>query len=455
MNKIKQKKKIIGISITVVLIILLVYLVQFILIKKSILKIKKSKKIIVLMRNTPTIYYQGAEGPAGFEYELMSDFAEFLDVKLEVKTYNGISELLSAIVDKKGDIASGAITKTKERNDTLLFGPEYYNVSEVIVYKRGQKSPKHIDDLTNYSFMVTNNSSYIITLKELKNDHPQLEWEVLEELSTEQLLYKVFNNTLDCTVADKNIFDINRRYYPGIRVAFPIKEDQSLAWVINEDKRYIKKVLKYWLRKYKKSGDYNALVDKYYSYSKIFDFVDIRAFHRNVDRRLPRYKSTFRKVAKRYGFSWQLLAAQSYQESHWRPYAKSPTGVRGMMMLTRNTAKSLGVTNRMNIYQSINGGAKYLSKMLNQVPKNVDEKDRILFALAGYNVGMAHIKDAMILADELNIDKNRWNEFKTVLPLLTQEKYYKKLKYGYARGTEPVIYVKNILNYKNILENKK
>ena len=450
----RQKKQII-ISISVISILFLILFIHYISIRMSISKIKEEGKIIVLMRNTPTIYYQGAEGPAGFEYELMSDFAKFLDVKLEIKLYDGISELLSAIDDKKGDIASGSITKTKTRDDTLLFGPEYYNVSEVVVYKRGQKKPKEINDLKNYSFMISSNTSYISTLQELKKDHPKLKWKVAEELSTEQLLYKVFNKTLDCTVADKNIFDINRRYYPGIRIAFPIKEDQSLAWVINEDKRYIKKVLEYWLRKYKKSGDYDRLVVKYYDYSKIFDYVDTRAFHRKIKNTLPKYKTVFMEVAKKYDSPWQLLAAQSYQESHWRSNAKSPTGVRGMMMLTRNTAKSLGVSNRLNPYQSINGGAKYLSKLLKQVPENVYEEDKILFALAGYNVGMAHIKDAISLAEELSIDENRWNEFKTVLPLLTQEKYYKKLKYGYARGNEPVIYVERILNYKNILENKK
>ena len=451
----KQKKQFIIISISVISILFLILFIHYISIRMSISKIKKEGKIIVLMRNTPTIYYQGAEGPAGFEYELMSDFAEFLDVKLEIKLYDGISELLSAIDDKKGDIASGSITKTKARNDTLLFGPEYYNVSEVVVYKRGQKKPKEINDLKNYSFMISSNTSYISTLQELKKDHPKLKWKVAEELSTEQLLYRVFNKTLDCTVADKNIFDINRRYYPGIRIAFPIKEDQSLSWVINEDERYIKKVLKYWLRKHKKSGDYDRLVAKYYDYSKIFDYVDTRAFHRKIKNTLPKYKTVFMEVAKKYDSPWQLLAAQSYQESHWRSNAKSPTGVRGMMMLTRNTAKSLGVSNRLNPYQSINGGAKYLSKLLKQVPENVYEEDKILFALAGYNVGMAHIKDAISLAEELSIDENRWNEFKTVLPLLTQEKYYKKLKYGYARGNEPVIYVERILNYKNILENKK
>jgi len=450
----RQKKQII-ISISVISILFLILFIHYISIRMSISKIKGEGKIIVLMRNTPTIYYQGAEGPAGFEYELMSDFAKFLDIKLEIKLYDGMSELLSAIDDKKGDIASGSITKTKARNDTLLFGPEYYNVSEVVVYRRGQKKPKEINDLNNYSFMISSNTSYISTLQELKKNHPKLKWKVAEELSTEQLLYRVYKKKLDCTVADKNIFDINRRYYPGIRIAFPIKEDQSLSWVINEDKRYIKKVLEYWLRKYKRSGDYDRLVDQYYDYSKIFDYVDTRAFHRKIKNTLPKYKTIFMKVAKKYDFPWQLLAAQSYQESHWRSNAKSPTGVRGMMMLTRNTAKSLGVSNRLNPYQSINGGAKYLSKLLKQVPENVYEEDKILFALAGYNVGMAHIKDAIKLAEELSIDKNRWNEFKTVLPLLTQEKYYKKLKYGYARGTEPIIYVERILNYKNILENKK
>ena len=138
----KQKKQFIIISISVISILFLILFIHYISIRMSISKIKKEGKIIVLMRNTPTIYYQGAEGPAGFEYELMSDFAEFLDVKLEIKLYDGISELLSAIDDKKGDIASGSITKTKTRDDTLLFGPEYYNVSEVVVYRRGQKKTK-------------------------------------------------------------------------------------------------------------------------------------------------------------------------------------------------------------------------------------------------------------------------------------------------------------------------
>jgi len=218
----RQKKQII-ISIFIISILFLILFIHYISIRMSISKIKEEGKIIVLMRNAPTIYYQGAEGPAGFEYELMSDFAKFLDVKLEIKLYDGMSELLSAIDNKKGDIASGSITKTKVRNDTLLFGPEYYNVSEVVVYKRGQKKPKEINDLNNYSFMISSNTSYISTLQELKKDHPKLKWKVAEELSTEQLLYRVYKKKLDCTVADKNIFDINRRYYPGIRIAFPIK----------------------------------------------------------------------------------------------------------------------------------------------------------------------------------------------------------------------------------------
>ena len=451
----RQRKRIIIISIAVILILLLIFLIYYISIKMSISKIKEAEKITVLMRNAPTIYYQGADGKAGFEYELMKDFADFLDVKLEIKLYDNVSDLLTAIKNKEGDIASGAITKTKERNDTLLFGPEYYEVSEVIVYKRGQKRPKQINELGDFSFMVNGNTNYVVTLKKLQKNYPKLNWKVSENLSTEQLLYRVYRKRLDCTVADKNIFDINRRYYPGLRIAFSIKEDQSLAWVINKDKRYLKKALKYWLRKYKKSGNYDALVKKYYSYSEIYDFVDIRTFNRKINTILPKYKGTFEKVAKKYDLTWQLLAAQSYQESHWCSNAKSPTGVRGMMMLTRNTANCLGVSNRLDPYQSIDGGGKYLSELLKQVPENIYEGDKIIFALAGYNVGMAHIKDAMKLAEKLNIGSYHWHEFKEVLPLLTQEKYYKNLKYGYARGNEPVIYIERILNYKNILENKK
>ena len=146
-----------------------------------------------------------------------------------------------------------------------------------------------------------------------------------------------------------------------------------------------------------------------------------------------------------------LLAAQAYQESHWNRRAKSPTGVRGIMMLTLTTAKEMGVESRLDAAQSIMGGAKYLYQQQKRIPESVTGQDRWWQALAAYNVGMGHLNDARMLARKLDLDPDNWLELRGVLPLLSQKKYYSELKYGRARGTEPVTYVNRVRNYQNIL----
>jgi len=176
-------------------------------------------------------------------------------------------------------------------------------------------------------------------------------------------------------------------------------------------------------------------------------------FYKRIKSRLPKYKQDFIDISAHYEIPWSLLAAISYQESHWNPKAKSFTGVRGMMMLTRNTAKLLGVKNRLDPKQSIDGGARHLTNLMKLVPQEVQKENRLKFALAAYNIGLGHVMDAQRLAKKMGYNENIWSDLKKVLPLLAQKKYYKTLKYGYARGIEPVRYVESIYDFKNILEN--
>jgi len=176
-------------------------------------------------------------------------------------------------------------------------------------------------------------------------------------------------------------------------------------------------------------------------------------FYKRIDSRLPKYKAYFKKFGQLYNIPCSVLAAQSYQESHWNPKARSFTGVRGLMMLTRRTAKVLGVKNRLDPEQSIKGGARHLNQMRKYVPQEVVGEDRMKFALAAYNVGMGHIQDAQKLAKKMGLNQNVWSDLKRALPLLSQKKYYKTLKHGYARGSEPVKYVDSIYDYRDILQN--
>lgn len=181
-------------------------------------------------------------------------------------------------------------------------------------------------------------------------------------------------------------------------------------------------------------------------------WFDVQRFQYHVQTRLPLYRAQFEQVSKENGLPWTLLAAQAYQESRWDRHAKSPTGVRGLMMLTRDTASYLGIKNRLDPNKSIEGGARYFAYLQGQVQKTVAKADRTWIALAAYNVGMGHIKDAQQLAVSKNKNPNSWSDLRTVLPLLAQKQYYQTLRYGYARGGEPVQYVKRIRSYHALLE---
>ncbi|HNP27620.1 MAG TPA: transglycosylase SLT domain-containing protein [Nitrospirales bacterium] len=179
---------------------------------------------------------------------------------------------------------------------------------------------------------------------------------------------------------------------------------------------------------------------------------EVKVFLRHIETRLPIYREEFQEAEKKSGIPWMLLAAMAYQESQWNPKAVSPTGVRGIMMLTRSTASDLGIKNRLDPSKSIAGGARYLSYLQKRIPDHIRMPDRMFVALAAYNVGMGHINDARLLAERLGKNSNQWEDLKSVLPLLAHKEYYEDLPHRYARGWEPVKYVKRIRAYRNILQ---
>lgn len=409
--------------------------------------------LTVVTRNAPTTWYQGRDGPQGPEYDLIMSFSRFINVPVKIQVVASISKALQLIKQDKAHLAAAGLTDTDKRRDqNILFGAEYHQVQQQVVCRRSNKArPKAVKDLIGKSIHVIANSSYIERLTELKNEHVDLTWTEVDDMDTEQLLKAVWQKKIDCTIADSNIVSINRRYYPELVVAFPLFETQSLAWVINEKWRFLEDDIENWLEQAEESGELAAIHEKYYGHIDLFDFVDMRAFNRRIKSRLPKYKTLFDKASAKYNLEPSLLAAQAYQESHWNPKAKSPTGVRGMMMLTKNTAKEMGVTNRIDVKQSIEGGAKYLAKMIKRIPKEVTGENRVWFALAAYNIGFGHLRDARVLAEKLGKDKNSWVDLKQILPLLAQKKHYKSLKYGYARGSEAKSYVQRIRNYQQVL----
>ncbi len=413
--------------------------------------ILQKKSLVVVTRNAPTTWYQGRDGDAGFEYELAKSFAAYLDVELKLVTRDSVSTILAMVEQGEADIAAAGLTRTAARETDFLFGEAYQEVSQQVVCRRGGARPKTVEELADVELMIPANSSYVERLQSIKLTYPDLHWREDATLNTETMLERVWKKELECTIADSNIVAINRRYFPELSVRFSLGEPQSLAWVLSFDAPELRAKVKAWHKEIDGNGVMAELKEKYYGYIEVFDFVDTRTLTRRIKRVLPKYQPIFKQAGKQYELDWTLLAAQSYQESHWNPRAKSPTGVRGIMMLTQPTAKEMGVKSRLNAKENIMGGAKYLSRMQKRLPKSITDHDREWMALAAYNVGYGHLRDAFVLAERLGKNPNLWSDLSTVLPLLGQKKYYKNLKYGYARGWEPVRYVKRVRDYQDII----
>ena len=294
------------------------------------------------------------------------------------------------------------------------------------------------------------NSSSVNTLTQLQKDHPELMWNQVDDKDNEELFALVAKGELNYTISDSNSLLINQRFLPELRAGMILEEKIEVVWLLppKDSDRLMSQLLAFW-HKEKRAGTLEHLNEKYFGHVKRFDYVDTRAFIRAIDNILPEYRSMFEEYAG--DLDWRKLAAASYQESHWNPKARSPTGVRGMMMLTQPTATYVGVDNRLDAEQSIRGGAFYLKDMMDRLSESIPESQRIWFALAAYNIGLGHVEDARKLTESMGMNPSAWRDVKKVLPLLQQSKYYKQTRYGYARGSEAVHYVDSIRRYYDTL----
>lgn len=398
----------------------------------------------------PTSYYIEAEGPTGFEYELAKKYADYLGVKLVVVPAYHLDDLFPKLDSGDVDFLAVGLAVTSKRLEQYSVAPSYDKVSQKLVFKQGKMRPRKLEALTG-KFVVTARTSLSENLAKLKMTNDSLSWEESSELDAEELLLKVLAEEIDYTVIDSNALAISRRYYPEISIGFTIKDAEELAWLVSkENDTSILASLVEFFGQVHHDGSLLALDDKYYGHIEKFNYVDTRMFIKAIENKLPEFKPMFEKHGQE--VDWKLLAAISYQESHWNPHARSHTGVRGMMMLTLPTAKQMGIESRLDAEQSIRGGAKYIKRMIDKMPERIPYPDRLWFALASYNVGFGHLNDARVITQRQGGDPDRWVEVKPRLPLLKQKKYYKNTRYGYARGDEPVNYVENIRRYYDTLE---
>ncbi|MDX1677929.1 membrane-bound lytic murein transglycosylase MltF [Arsukibacterium sp.] len=397
----------------------------------------------------PTSYFIGVDGPAGFEYELAQTLAHRLDVELELFPSYHLDELLQKLDTGQVDFIAGGLTLTPERLNRYRAAPAYRWINELLVFRQGDTWPRSLDDI-NEPIVVIEDSSHAQTLDRLSQDYPNLRWLAQKDLDADDVLQLVVDGKIPYTLTDSNQLAINRRFYPNLSIGFTVSDNLPVAWLLakNNDDSLLSVLIEFFGNIYQ-TGELITLEDRYFGHVSQFDYVDTLQYIDAINQILPDFRSLFIQYAGE--LDWRLLAALAYQESHWDPKARSPTGVRGLMMLTLPTAQQMGVSSRLDPEQSIRGGSRYLHRLVSRIPERIAMPDRLWFALASYNVGWGHVEDARILTQQQGADPDKWLEVKQRLPLLRQKNVYQHTRYGYARGDEAVTYVENIRRYYDTL----
>jgi membrane-bound lytic murein transglycosylase F len=408
----------------------------------------------VVTRNSPDAYYLGSHGPEGPAYDLASQFAEHLGVPLRLYTVKTREAAIEEVAAGRSHIAAAGLSTGITLPRGVQFGPGYQRVREHLVYRRRSARPATIAEAGRGQIEVGAASAHQRTLEDLRLKYPDLAWIERDATDTEEILADVSQGKVQFTLASSTEFALNRSVHPELAIALDLSPERALTWVVStagDDSSLLDRVNAFFVLA-RHDGMIAALLERYYGQDDRFDYLFSRNFMEHLQSRLPVYVSWFQQAGQQHGVDWRLLAAMGYQESKWDPHAVSFTGVRGLMQLTEDTASRMRAGDRRDPRSSIFGAAKYLSMLMRDMPRRIPEPDRTWFAVAAYNVGLGHVEDARVLAQQAGRNPDRWEDVREFLPLLSQERWYTRTKRGYARGWEPVRYVDNVQAYLNILQ---
>ncbi len=418
----------------------------------SIKTTERKRDFTILTRVGSTAHPVGeTAGASGFDHDLAKRLMQELGASFRIEVAASDTDLLQRLANGEADMAA-AWQSPSDHTDIRSSLP-YARSHSVLVTHEASLPITGTDQLAGKTVHAVAGSRQEALLLGLKDSVSGLVVSPTQKQSELDLMESVATRRIEAALISSAEFDIGENYYPELQSSLAIGEEHPIVWLFGPkvDPELVAKANAF-IDRLQNDGEMDRLKDRYFGHVARLTTLDSVRFVEDIRTVLPRYRPVFETAQAETGIDWRLLAALAYQESQWNPLATSPTGVRGMMMLTEDTADERGVSNRLDATQSIRAGAEYLGHLRNALPPEVKEPDRMWFALAAYNLGMGHLKAARHIARTLKANADSWYEMKKVLPLLAKEQYYKRLKSGRGRGGEAVIMVENIRMFVDILK---
>jgi len=423
----------------------------------QVLSSEESAEWIVATRDETTIYHIDPDGSlSGLDVELVNRFAQLQNKPVRFIVLSSQAEIRWALYSRRVHFAAAGLLEDSHWKKDARFTAPYRRVTPQVIFNSTlQEKPDDLEDLNDQILTCIAESTHAEIVEELRrHGHARIKIQrVSSQIDPLDLLAEVEAGKIDFVVADSHQVQLAKQYYPSLEVAFDLGPPRRLclAFPLGREDKLFAEANKF-LNKISINGELARMSEHYFGHLGTLNEQDVRGFLEKRVTLLPRFSNLFKHAQAMTGFDWRLLAALAYQESKWDPLATSPTGVRGIMMLTADTADSLKVSDRLDPKQAIPAAAKYLAQLMDSLPISIDGPDRLWLGLAAYNVGNAHLEDARVLAQKKGLNPSRWVDVKHVLPNLADPEVFPELKFGYARGNEPVNFVDSVRSYFKILQ---
>ena len=401
----------------------------------------------IITRNNAATFFLWRGEQVGFEFELLREFAKRHDLHVEVMIAPQHASLFEMLERGAGDVAAASLpVDVRPRTPGVVMTRPFNYVYDYLVARHDDDSVLGIEDLAGRAVTVRRRGTHWRTLERLRDSGLKVDiTPAPEDAEAETLIAAVGEGRIDLTVAASHVLDIELGHRSDVRKVFVLRGPVALGWAVRRSNPELLAALDAFLEKEYRGLFFNVVYQKYFENPvRMRRHREDRVDHERADG-LSRWDEIVRREATPHGFDWPLIVAQMYQESRFNPKARSRAGALGLMQMLPRTAREFGVRDLFEPEQSIRAGIAYLSWLHSRFEPDLAVKDRIWFALAAYNAGYGHVKDARRLASEQGLDPNRWfDNVEEAMRLLSKRAYYRNTVYGYVRGREVTKYVREI-----------
>lgn len=423
--------------------------------------IESRGKIVAITDYNSISYFIYRGTPMGYQYELLQDLANKLDLQLEIRVSNNLEKDFEDLANHNVDLLAINLTVTAERQKIMNFTLPIMETRQVLVQLSesqrkkndasydGSKKVNSLLDLAGKTVYVVKNSAFAERLHNVESEiGDSINIVEVEKIDSEQLIEQVAKGEIDYCVTDEDVAMINQTYYPSLDIGTVVSFPQNMAWAVSKDNPVLLDSVNSWISKMKGSTHHMVLYKKYFKDPKTLTRAQ-SPYQSFKGGSISIYDDAIKKYSKIIDWDWRLLASLIYQESHFKRDARSWCGAYGLMQLMPETAKNYGVDSTSTPEANIKAGVKYLKWIDKQLADSVtDVQERIKFVLASYNIGLGHILDARRVAQANGANPNVWDDNVDFFLLhKSDQTYYNPdlVKSGYCRGDETFNFVKEIM----------